>query len=64
MAGLGVQPHIVEATIGHTSGFRAGVAGIYNREAYAAERRAAAEVWSAHVERVVRGADVVPLRRA
>src|SRR5262245_8013709 len=35
MADLGVQPHIIEAVLNHISGHKAGVAGIYNRSAYA-----------------------------
>jgi integrase len=53
IAELGVQPHIVEAILNHVSGHRAGVAGIYNRAAYAAEKKAALELWAAHVERIV-----------
>ena len=55
MADLGVQPHIIEAVLNHVSGHRAGVAGIYNRAAYAAEKREALERWAAHVERIVGG---------
>src|SRR5205823_12067989 len=29
MAGIGVQPHIVEACLNHVSGAKAGVAGVY-----------------------------------
>jgi integrase len=53
MADLGVQPHIIEAVLNHVSGHRAGVAGIYNRAIYAAEKKAALELWAAHVERLV-----------
>ncbi len=53
MAELGAAPHIVEAVLNHVSGHRAGVAGIYNRAAYAAEKKAALERWAAHVERIV-----------
>jgi integrase len=38
---LGIQPHIIEAILNHVSGFRAGVAGIYNRNPYDAEKRTA-----------------------
>ena len=31
MANLGVQPHVIEATLNHISGAKAGVAGIYNK---------------------------------
>jgi integrase len=46
MAALGVLPHVIEALLNHISGHRAGVAGIYNRHAYAAEKRAALEIWA------------------
>ncbi|MFE1602990.1 tyrosine-type recombinase/integrase [Methylobacterium sp. ID0610] len=49
MAGLGVLPHVVEAVLNHVSGSRAGVAGIYNRASYAAEKRAALDLWARHV---------------
>jgi integrase len=49
MAELGVQPHAVEAVLNHVSGHKAGVAGIYNRALYAAEKRAALTLWCDHV---------------
>ncbi len=55
MAELGIQPHIVEAVLNHVSGHRAGVAGTYNRAAYAAEKKAALDRWAAHVARLVNG---------
>ena len=53
MADLGVQPHIVEAVLNHVSGHRAGVAGIYNRSAYKAEKRAALDLWANHIDVIV-----------
>jgi integrase len=60
------QPHVVEAAINHVSGHLAGVAGVYNKAAYLAERRQALETWGAHVAALVEGlaAKVVPMRRA
>jgi integrase len=46
---LGVLPHIVEAILNHSSGHKAGVAGIYNRARYEGEMRAALERWAAHI---------------
>jgi integrase len=46
---LGVLPHIVEAILNHTSGHRAGVAGVYNRARYAGEMRDALGRWADHV---------------
>ena len=67
MAGLGVEPHVVEAVLGHVSGFRAGVAGTYNRHPYLREKRAALEAWAEHLVGLCgveppAGGTVVPLR--
>ena len=51
---LSVLPHIVEAILNHVSGHRAGVAGVYNRARYQAEMRAALELWTEHLFRIVR----------
>ena len=65
MADIGIQPHVVEAVLNHVSGYRAGVAGVYNRSLYAAEKRDALVRWGSHVEALVSGqpAMVVPLKR-
>ena len=39
MAGLGIAPHVVEAVLNHRSGTIKGVAAVYNRYSYAAEKR-------------------------
>ena len=54
MAELGVQPHVVEAVLNHVSGHKAEVAGIYNRSSYATEKKAALNLWAAHVESLVK----------
>lgn len=62
--GLGIQPHIIEAVLNHVSGHKAGVAGIYNRSTYAAEKRAALEAWGKYLATIVAqasGANVVRL---
>ncbi len=46
---LGIAPHIVESAVNHVSGFRAGVAGVYNKALYLDERRQAFDAWAAHV---------------
>jgi integrase len=65
MAEIGVMPHIVEAALNHISGAKASVAGVYNRAAYAPEKKAALERWAAHIEGITSGRPntVVPLRR-
>jgi integrase len=60
------QPHVVEAIVNHISGHLAGVAGVYNKALYLAERRQALELWGAHIGNLVAvRADnrVVPLKR-
>jgi integrase len=63
MAELGIAPHIIEAALNHVSGAKAGVAGTYNRAAYAPEKKAALERWASHVQGLVSGkpANVVAL---
>jgi integrase len=64
---LGVPPHIVEACLGHVSGFKAGVSGVYNKAAYLDERRRALEKWAAFLEGIIAGkqptAKIVRLRK-
>jgi integrase len=55
MAELGVSPHIVEAALNHVSGSKGGIAGVYNRHQYAAERKAALELWASHLQGIVSG---------
>jgi integrase len=50
---LQVALTVTEAILGHTSGSRAGVIGIYQRHDYADEKRAALEAWGAHVMALV-----------
>jgi integrase len=56
-ASLGIAPHIVEAVLGHRGGVVSGIARIYNRFDYAAEKRAALQRWADHVERLASGAE-------
>jgi integrase len=64
MADIGILPHIIEAVLNHVSGHRAGVAGVYNRAAYTAEKADALQRWADHVEGLVTGkpaAEVIPI---
>jgi integrase len=63
---LGVLPHIIEAVLNHASGYRSGVAGVYNRATYSAEVRRALDLWAEYVGGVVDGggAKVVAFKRA
>jgi integrase len=66
MADLGVLPHVVEAILNHITGHKAGVAGVYNRASYMAEKRQALDLWGEHVLALAEGtaSNVVSLRRA
>jgi len=55
MAELGVQPHIIEAVLNHVSGYKGGVAGIYNRATYDKEKGEALNLWAEHVMALVEG---------
>jgi hypothetical protein len=68
---LGVEPHIIEALVNHASGnAKAGVAGVYNRAAYSAQKRATLLLWCEQIARAVGNEGepdqdtVVRLRRA
>ena len=62
MARAGVRPDIAERVLGHVI---AGVAGVYDRHDYEAEKRDALEALAAMVERIVNppAANVLPLLR-
>jgi integrase len=55
MAEIGVQPHIIEAVLNHVSGTRAGIAGVYNRATYEAEKTTALARWDEHLMAAIEG---------
>jgi integrase len=65
---LGVRLEVTEAVLNHISGTRGGIAGVYQRHDWAAEKRAALDAWAAHlmaiVERRTPDDNVVKLVRA
>lgn len=67
---LGTRFEVTEAILNHVSGAKAGVAGIYQRHDWAAEKRTALDAWGERLTRLVSGEvdagsdRVVPLRRA
>jgi integrase len=66
MANIGVQPHVIEAVLNHISGHKSGVAGIYNRSTYAAEKREALASWASHLRVAIasaEGANVVRMTK-
>jgi integrase len=48
----GVDPHVVEALLGH-AGAKRGVAGVYNRASYRAQKAEALETWAGLVSTIV-----------
>jgi integrase len=55
LADLGALPHIVEAVLNHVSGHKSGVAGVYNRAAYAKEKREVLDLWADHLQVLIAG---------
>jgi integrase len=52
---LAVMPHIIEACLNHVSGYKAGIAGIYNVAKYDELKRIALHKWADHVETLITG---------
>ena len=53
MADIGVEPHIIEATLNHYSGHRAGDAGVYNRSKYKTQIQSALGQWDSHLRSLI-----------
>lgn len=53
MAGLGVALPVIEKLLNHTSGSFGGIVSVYQRYQFADEKRAALELWGAHVTAVI-----------
>ena len=55
MARLGVTPHVADKILNHQSGTISGVAAVYQRHDFLAERQAALDSWGAHIGRLLGG---------
>ena len=53
MARLGIAPHVADKVLNHQGGTISGVAAVYQRHDFLAERKKALEMWGAHVQRAV-----------
>ena len=53
MAKLSISPYVIEHVLNHRSQSLSSVAEIYNQYNYLNEKRAALEVWAAHVEKLL-----------
>jgi integrase len=61
---LGVRLEVTEAVLGHISGSRSGIVGVYQRHTWAQEKRAALDAWGRRLEAIVAPSNVVALRSA
>src|SRR6195256_330819 len=52
MARLGVAPHVADKILNHQAGTISGVAAVYQRHDFLAERQEALETWATHVSRI------------
>ena len=50
---LGVRFEVTEAVLNHVSGSKGGIAGVYQRHDWKAEKRDALAAWSRHLQRIV-----------
>lgn len=57
---LGVRIEVTEAVLNHISGSRGGIAGVYQRHDWAAEKRMALDAWAAHVLALVEDSAAPP----
>ena len=59
-----IPPHVVETIVNHVSGYRAGVAGVYNRADYWEERESAMTMWGERIKSLIdqRSNNIIPLR--
>jgi integrase len=68
LAGMGFAPHVCDRLLNHLTGSIQGVAAVYQRAEFLAERRAALDAWAAYVVAAADGkavpANVVTLRPA
>ena len=55
MARLGIAPHVADKILNHQSGTISGVAAVYQRHEFIAERRVALHLWGAHVSELFGG---------
>jgi integrase len=52
MARLGIAPHVADKILNHQAGTISGVAAVYQRHDFLAERREALETWGVHFSRI------------
>ena len=53
MARMGVPPHVADKILNHQSGTISGVAAVYQRHEFLAERKEALGRWGTHINRII-----------
>ena len=53
MARLSIAPHVADKILNHQAGTISGVAAVYQRHEFLAERRKALVIWGAHVGKLL-----------
>jgi integrase len=53
MAALGIAPHVADKILNHQSGTISGVAAVYQRHEFMAERKEALRLWGSHVRSIL-----------
>ena len=54
-SGLGIEPHVIEATLNHVSGTKAGIVGVYQRGTYPREKKTALDLWADRLIAIAEG---------
>jgi hypothetical protein len=57
MARLGIAPHVADKVLNHQAGTISGVAAVYQRHEFFAERKQALDIWGAHIGKLLNYAD-------
>jgi len=60
---LGIGLQVVESVLGHVSGSRAGVVGVYQRHQFPVEKRQALEAWAGEIARISADGKIEPLHQ-
>ena len=58
---LGARLEVIETVLGHSSGSRAGIVGVYQRYGFESETRATLAEWAKHLELII-GKEIVPTK--
>jgi integrase len=64
LAGAGFPPHVADRLLNHVGGSINGVAAIYQRGEFLAERKSALDAWATHVVAKHRAPNVISIIRA